>query len=82
MYLEIITPEKKLFAGEVKLVQVPGTLGSFEILNKHAPIISSLEEGKVKVINMEGAVTFFDIGGGVIEAKENNIIVLAEKINE
>jgi F-type H+-transporting ATPase subunit epsilon len=78
MYLEIITPEKKLFAGEVRLVQVPGSRGSFEILKNHAPIISTLDSGQVKVIDPENKTTFFDIEGGVIEAKANNIIVLAE----
>lgn len=80
MYLEIITPEKKLFAGEIKLVKVPGSKGSFEILRNHAPIISTLEEGLVKIIDPEGAETIFNIGGGVIEAKENKIILLAESI--
>ena len=78
MHLEIITPEKKLFAGEIKLLKVPGTKGSFEILKNHAPIISTLEKGSVKIVNPEGIQTTFDIGGGVIEAKENNIIILAE----
>ena len=58
MHLEIITPEKKLFTGEVKLVQVPGSSGSFEILNNHAPIISSLDEGKIKIISPEGETKF------------------------
>ena len=80
MHLDIITPEKKLFSGEVSLVQVPGKKGSFEILNNHAPIISTLESGEIKVKNQEGEITNFEIQGGVIEAKENNIIVLAEVI--
>ena len=78
MQLEIITPEKKLFEGEVKLVQVPGTRGSFEILNNHAPIISTLEKGTLRVIGKEGQARVFDIEGGVIEAKQNKIIILAE----
>jgi F-type H+-transporting ATPase subunit epsilon len=80
MYLEIITPEKKLFAGEIKLLKVPGTKGSFEILKNHAPIISTLEKGVVKILSPEGAETLFNIGGGVIEAKENKIILLAESV--
>jgi len=82
MYLEIITPEKKLFAGEIKLLQVPGSKGSFEILKNHAPIISTLDKGTVRFVNPEGVPTTFDIGGGVIEAKENNIIILAETTQE
>jgi len=78
MYLEIITPEKKLFAGEIKLIQVPGSMGSFEILKKHAPIISTLSEGVVRILSPEGIETKFNIGGGVIEAKEDKIILLAD----
>ena len=78
MHLEIITPKKKLFSGEVSLVQVPGKKGSFEILNNHAPIISTLEKGVIKMKSGEGEITNFEIQGGVIEAKANNIIVLAE----
>ena len=51
MKLEIITPEKRLFDGNVKLIQVPGTKGSFEILKNHAPVISTLIHGTVKVID-------------------------------
>jgi F-type H+-transporting ATPase subunit epsilon len=82
MYLEIITPEKKLFAGEIKLVQVPGSKGSFEILKNHAPIISTLEKGTVKILSPVGVETTFNIGGGVIEAKENKIILLAESVQQ
>ena len=82
MQLEIITPEKKLFTGEIKLIKVPGSKGSFEILRNHAPIISTLSKGTVKVINTEGIETIFNIGGGVIEAKENKIILLTETVWE
>lgn len=78
MHLEIITPEKKLFSGEIKLLQVPGSKGSFEILKNHAPIISTLEGGQIKVKDPQGEISYFEIQGGVIEAKSNNIIVLAE----
>ncbi len=60
MYLEIVTPEENLFSGEVDLVQLPGTDGSFELMKAHAPIISSLVAGKVKV-KVEDKETFFDI---------------------
>ena len=80
MHLEIITPDKKVFEGEVELVQVPGSKGSFEILNSHAPIISTLEEGRVKIRNEKKEESFFEIGGGVIEVKNNKIIVLAESV--
>jgi F-type H+-transporting ATPase subunit epsilon len=79
MLLEIIAPDQKLYTGEVDLVQVPGSKGSFEILKNHAPIISTLDEGKIKIVDQKGQTTFFDVDGGVIEAKNNKIIVLAER---
>ena len=78
MLLEIIAPDQKLYTGEVDLVQVPGSKGSFEILRNHAPIISTLEQGKIKIVDVNGLTTFFEVDGGVIEAKNNKIIVLAE----
>lgn len=78
MLLEIIAPDKELYSGEVDLVQVPGSKGSFEILRNHAPIISTLDKGSIKIVDQKGGVSFFDVGGGVIEAKNNKIIVLAE----
>ena len=78
MNLQIITPDKKVFEGEVKLVQVPGSKGSFQILRNHAPIISTLEPGDVKIIDEEDKTSFISISGGVIEVKNNKIIILAE----
>lgn len=80
MLLEIITPDKRIYSGEVKLVQLPGSKGSFEILNNHAPIISTLDKGRIKVIEESGQVLYFEIEGGVIENKDNKIIVLVESI--
>ena len=78
MFLEIITPDKKIFTGEVKLVQLPGSKGNFEILKNHAPIISTLEKGILKVIEENGKEHSFEVDGGVIENKSNKIIVLVE----
>ena len=78
MLLEIITPDHQLYSGEVDLVQVPGSKGSFQILRNHAPIISTLDQGQIRIVDQKGATTFFDVDGGVIEAKNNKIIVLAE----
>ena len=80
MQLEIITPEKKIYTGDIKLVQVPGSKGSFEILNNHAPIISTLENGKIKIIDLQDRKIYFDIKGGVIEVNQNKIIILAETV--
>lgn len=78
MFIEIITPDKKLFSGEVSLAQFPGTVGSFEILNNHAPVISTLTKGKIKIIDSEKRTQFFEIKSGVVEMQKNKIIVLAE----
>mgnify|MGYP001394410949 CR=1 FL=1 len=78
MILEIITPEKKLFKGEVKSVLLPGTNGKFEILNNHAPIISTLTTGQIRIINKNDQKELLNINGGVIEVQNNNIIVLAD----
>ncbi len=78
MQLEIITPGKKIYSGEVDLVQVPGTKGSFEILKNHAPIISTLEKGKIKIVAPDQKKNYFDISGGVIEVKNNRIIILVD----
>ncbi len=78
MHLEIIKPDKKVFEGEVSLVQLPGFDGSFEILNNHAPLISVLKNGKIKIINEEKQNQFFDIKSGLVEVLKNKIVVLAE----
>lgn len=79
MYLEIITPDKKVYAGKVNVVQIPGSKGLFEVLEYHAPIISTLEKGRVKIV--EGNTeSFFHIQGGVIEVKDNHVVILAESI--
>ena len=81
MHLEIITPDKKIFAGKVNLVQVPGTKGLFEILEYHAPLISTLEKGRIK-INDGGHDRYFNITGGLIEVNNNVVIILAESIKD
>jgi F-type H+-transporting ATPase subunit epsilon len=79
MNLEILTPDKKVFEGEVTAVTVPGTLGSFQILKGHAPIISTLEDGPISIKGTSGDHTF-NIKGGVVEVLDDKIIVLAEAI--
>lgn len=80
MKLEILTPDIRIYSGQVKLVQLPGSKGSFEILNNHAPIISTLEKGKIKVVEETGQILFFEIDGGVVENNDDKIIVLAESV--
>jgi len=78
MTLEIITPEQTLFTGEVSLVQLPGIDGLFEILNDHAPLISVLSKGKIKVQDAQKQLQYFEIKGGVVEVLRNKVLVLAE----
>ena len=78
MILEIITPEKQVFSGEVTSVQFPGINGGFEILNNHAPIISTLGKGEIRIITTDKNTKKFDINGGVIEMQNTKIIVLAD----
>lgn len=76
MQLEILTPDKKLYSGEASSVTVPGSVGSFTVLNDHAPIVSTLEKGEIMVNS--GAMKF-TIKSGVIEVLKSKVIILAEE---
>ncbi|HEV8506346.1 MAG TPA: ATP synthase F1 subunit epsilon [Chitinophagaceae bacterium] len=79
MNLEILTPEKKLFSGEVYGVQMPGISGSFEVLEKHAPLVSALKAGRIKVLkDKQSHFSFFEIQGGFVEVLNNKVTVLVE----
>lgn len=79
MTVEIITPEKKLFEGETSMVKVPGSKGSFLMLNMHAPIVSTLEKGEVVIREMSGNELKFSVNGGLVECKNNKIVILVEE---
>ncbi|PJJ58904.1 ATP synthase F1 subunit epsilon [Hymenobacter chitinivorans] len=79
MRLEIITPDRKVFEGDVVSAQFPGTDGLFEVLNNHAPLISALKSGDITVTGAAGRESF-RIEGGVVEVLRNNVIVLAEGV--
>ena len=80
MELEILTPSGKLFSGNVYGVQLPGIGGSFEILEKHAPLVSALGKGSIKVLNDKSGnnSTSYVISGGFIEVLNNKCVVLVE----
>lgn len=92
MQLEIVSPEARIFSGEVNSVTVPGALGSFQILNNHAPVVSTLVKGRVKIqgdLQLETEALehfkkedqntyFFDINSGAIEMRNNKIILLTD----
>lgn len=79
MFIEIITPDKKVFAGEASAASFPGTQGAFQILNNHAPLVSTIGKGEVVVDGKEGQKTF-TVDGGVVEVLNNKVLVLAEAI--
>jgi F-type H+-transporting ATPase subunit epsilon len=79
MTLEILTPERKIFSGEVYGVQMPGISGSFEVLDRHAPLVSALKAGRVKVLrDKQNHTALFDIQGGFVEVLNNKVTVLVE----
>ena len=82
MTLEILTPERKIFSGEVYGVQLPGIAGSFEILEKHAPLVSALKAGKLKILNDKTSTTLYNIQSGFVEVINNKTTVLVEGATE
>lgn len=77
MHLEIVTPEKKVYAGEATAVTLPGAEGSFQLLENHAPMVSTLTKGVV-VLKNDSTSQDIEINGGVVEVSNNKVIVLAE----
>ncbi len=82
MTLEILTPEKKIFSGDVYGVQLPGIDGSFEVLEKHAPLVSALKAGKLKILKDKSATSSYEIQSGFVEVLNNVISVLVEGAKE
>lgn len=76
--LIIVSPEKILYQGDIQNVKVPGTLGEFEILENHAPIISSLDAGKVVYVTGKGEIHACDIVGGFVEVQKNVVSLCVE----
>ena len=77
MRVIISKPDTTLYDGDAKLVQLPGTGGLFEMLDNHAPIISSLGKGTIRLVNNEGEKTF-DIRGGVVKGQQNDLMILVQ----
>lgn len=79
MNLEILTPERRLFSDDVYGIQLPGVTGLFEVLDKHAPLVSALKSGRIKVLKDKNQHTaFFDIQSGFVEVRTNKVTVLVE----
>ena len=79
MYLEILTPEKKVFEGDVVIATFPGADGSFQVMDNHAPLISLLKEGFVEYKSKD-ASSSVQITGGVVEVLKNKVVLLADGI--
>lgn len=83
MKIEILTPEKKLFSGDAYGIQLPGISGSFEVLDKHAPMVSALGTGVVKILlDKTGKTSSYTINSGFIEVLNNQVSVLVEGATE
>ncbi len=78
MKVVITKPDSTLFDGEATLVQLPGTGGLFEIMNNHAPIISSLTKGTLRLVMNDNGEQTFDIRGGVVKGQDNDILILVQ----
>ncbi|MEN9600360.1 MAG: hypothetical protein RL596_2684 [Bacteroidota bacterium] len=78
MTLEILTPEKKLYSGEVYGVQLPGIHGLFEVLDKHAPLVSALGKGNLKILKDKKEAENYSIQSGFVEVLNNKTTVLVE----
>jgi len=83
MLLEIVTPKATIYKGEIILVRVPGSKGSFAVMHNHAPLTSTLEPGQIKVVELDKTEIFFDISEiGLIEVKKNHIVILSDSISK
>lgn len=80
LHLEIVTPSKSAFGGEIKSITVPGTKGRFQVLKNHAPIISTFDIGMIKVDLQDGKSNYYATAGGTIEVANNKILLLADSI--
>jgi F-type H+-transporting ATPase subunit epsilon len=83
MNLEILTPESKIFSGDVYGVQLPGISGSFELLDKHAPLVSALKNGNLKILkDNKNSTASYSIQSGFVEVLNNKVTVLVEGAKE
>lgn len=78
MKVKITKPDSTVFEGEAKLLQLPGTGGLFEILQNHAPIISALTKGTLRVVTDSDETKLFEIRGGVVKSQKNDILILVQ----
>jgi F-type H+-transporting ATPase subunit epsilon len=77
-YLEIVTPKRVVFKGEVNSFSAPGVVGGFQVLRSHAPLLSNIQMGVVKVKDVSGKALQYATSGGVVEVRDNKVVLLAE----
>jgi len=82
MILEILTPDKKIFSGDVYGVQLPGISGMFEVLERHAPLVSALKAGRLKILRDKTSTSLYTIQSGFVEVLHNKTTVLVEGASE
>ena len=82
MVLEILTPDKKIFSGDVYGVQLPGIGGMFEVLERHAPLVSALKAGRLKILKDKNSTALYTIQSGFVEVLNNKATVLVEGAKE
>ncbi len=82
MILEILTPERKIFSGDVYGVQLPGISGSFEVLDRHAPMVSALKAGNLKILTDKITTASYSVQSGFVEVLGNKATVLVEGATE
>ena len=78
--LDIISPEKKVYSGKIKSVTIPGTKGNFQVLHNHAPLISTIEIGIIKLLLEDGSMLVFTTSGGSAEVLNNKVLILSDTV--
>lgn len=82
MNLVILSPDKEIFSGAVKSVQVPGEDGGFQMLSRHAAIVSSLGKGNVNVVKANGEKMSFSVEGGFVEMINDEVSLLVSGVKQ
>ncbi len=80
MELVVLTPEEQYFNGDIKSITVPGVSGEFEVLENHAPLVSAIAEGRVKIVKKDGESVIFDVNRGFLEVINNDLALLVNEI--
>lgn len=80
IFVEIITPSKSIYKGQIKSITIPGTLGNFQVLFNHAPLLSTFEIGKIKLNDTNDKEIEYATSGGTVEVNDNKILVLADSV--